>query len=84
MRTSFATVEEGEDLNEVISQLHTMAGLPLPVMRRGQLSGMLTAQNIEEYNRIRRGRLVRLRATPRARNILHFPSPDSLRFPSRS
>ena len=84
MRTSFATAEEGEDLNEVISHLHATEGLPLPVMCRGRLSGMLTAQNIEEYNRIRRGRLVRLRAAPRARTILHFPSPNSLRFPSRS
>lgn len=84
MRTSFATAEEGEDLNAVISQLQPMEGLPLLVMCRGRLSGMLTAQNIEEYNHIRRTRLVRLRATPSARNILHFPSPDSLRFPSRS
>jgi Zn-dependent protease/CBS domain-containing protein len=84
MRTTFVTAEEGEDLNEVISYLHETEGLPLPVMRRGRLSGMLTAQNIEEYNRIRRGRLVRLRATPRARTILYFPSADSLRFPSRS
>jgi CBS domain-containing protein len=84
MRTTFVTAEEGEDLNEVISYLNETEGLPLPVMRRGRLSGMLTAQNIEEYNRIRRGRLVRLRATPRARTILYFPSADSLRFPSRS
>ena len=56
MRTDFATCEEGELLDEALLQagLGLGHGLTLPVLNRGMLVGLLTAENLAELYVLRR------------------------------
>ena len=74
MRLEFATAEEDESLVEVLNDSRATYGLPLLVVRHGKLTGMLTAQNIDEYFRIRNSRRMGRRPQLPA-NILRFPKP---------
>ena len=60
MRTDFAAVEEEDVLDKILDDLSSMSGLPLPVLCRGRLSGLLTAGNIDEYYHIQTARAARL------------------------
>jgi len=53
MRTQFDTVEENSPLDELLTHLRHEGGCAIPVMRRGRLSGLLTAENLTEYSVIR-------------------------------
>jgi Zn-dependent protease len=53
MRTEFDTLEEGEMLDEALGQLRHEEGLTVPVMRKGVISGLLTAENLSELHLLR-------------------------------
>ena len=53
MRTQFDTAEENSPLDELLTHLRHEGGCAIPVMRRGRLSGLLTAENLTEYSVIR-------------------------------
>lgn len=53
MRTDFDTLEEGEMLDEALGQLRHEQGLTAPVMRKGVISGLLTAENLSELHLLR-------------------------------
>lgn len=53
MRTDFDTCEEGEMLDDAIRQLRHQHGLTVPVLNRGMLTGMLTAENLKELHVLR-------------------------------
>ena len=53
MRTEFDTVEENCPLDEALTQLRHEGGHAIPVMGRGRLTGLLTAENLTEYSVIR-------------------------------
>jgi predicted transcriptional regulator len=50
MRTDFDTLEEGEMLDEALGQLRSEHGLTVPVTRKGIISGLLTAENLNELH----------------------------------
>jgi len=45
--------EENSPLDEVLTNLRHEGGCAIPVMRRGLLTGLLTAENLTEYSVIR-------------------------------
>jgi len=53
MRTEFDTVEESSPLDEALTHLRHDGGSAIPVMGRGRLTGLLTAENLTEYSVIR-------------------------------
>lgn len=53
MRTEFDTAEENSPLDEVLTNLRHEGGHAIPVMGRGCLTGLLTAENLTEYSVIR-------------------------------
>ncbi len=53
MRTEFDTVEENSPLDELFTHLRHEGGCAIPVMGRGRLVGLLTAENLTEYSVIR-------------------------------
>ena len=53
MRTEFDTAEENSPLDELLTHLRHEGGHAIPVMRRGSLAGLLTAENLTEYLVIR-------------------------------
>lgn len=53
MRTEFDTAEEDSPLDELLTQLRHEGGHAIPVMGRGRLTGLLTAENLSEYSIIR-------------------------------
>jgi hypothetical protein len=46
----FDTLEEGEMLDEALGQLRSEHGLTVPVTRKGVISGLLTAENLNELH----------------------------------
>jgi CBS domain-containing protein len=50
MRTDFDTLEEGEMLDEALGQLRSQHGMTVPVTRKGIISGLLTAENLNELH----------------------------------
>jgi predicted transcriptional regulator len=53
MRTDFDTLEEGEMLDDALSELRHEHGLTVPVMRKGVIAGLLTAENLSELHLLR-------------------------------
>jgi len=53
MRTEFDSVEESSPLDELLTHLRHEGGCAIPVMGRGRLTGLLTAENLTEYSVIR-------------------------------
>ena len=53
MRTEFDTAEENSPLDELLTHLRHEGGCAIPVMGRGRLTGLLTAENLTEYSVIR-------------------------------
>lgn len=53
MRTEFDTVEELCPLDELLTHLRHEGGHAIPVIGRGRLIGLLTAENLTEYSVIR-------------------------------
>jgi Zn-dependent protease len=53
MRTEFDTVEENCPLDEALTHLRHEGGCAIPVMAKGRLTGLLTAENLTEYSVIR-------------------------------
>ena len=53
MRTEFDIVEENSPLDELLTHLRHVGGHAIPVMGRGRLTGLLTAENLSEYSVIR-------------------------------
>jgi predicted transcriptional regulator len=53
MREQFASVEEGELLDDILQRDRDDPALALPVMNHGMLTGLLTNENLQEYIVIR-------------------------------
>ncbi|MBC8125716.1 MAG: site-2 protease family protein [Gloeobacteraceae cyanobacterium ES-bin-144] len=53
MRTEFDTAEENSPLDELLTHLRYEGGCAIPVMGQGNLVGLLTAENLNEYSIIR-------------------------------
>lgn len=64
MRTDFDTLEEGEMLDAAMLELRHELGMTVPVLRKGILTGLLTAENL--------GELHILRAASRHQGFAHF------------
>src|SRR5262249_14742585 len=65
MRTDFVTASPGEMLDNALSRLKESACPVMPIVREGQLIGILTVENVGELVMIREAVRARREAAPR-------------------